>query len=651
MPRATLLLMTLVAGLALAGCPSDPQATAPDAADTGSSSQPDTVVAQDMTEEAEATPDPRCCPAGTCPFGEFCLEGACHAVSSAGACYRAGECQSGQVCEGATICACGDSECSPEAGRCRWPEPCCNHDADCSVGETCSEGVCRPAPAEGACWMSKNCKAGEVCEGLGSCPCGASGCEATPGHCSLPGVCCLTDEECGPLGRCVASSCVPAPQGAQCFGKQDCGGSAKCAGPYLCPCGDPTCAVPTTPGVCTAADICCKDASDCPPTAICVDGQGCVPIPGGDQCYVDAHCGPGRVCEGGHVCPCADRFCLEGDTLGSCRTLAIPCKSDAECSPGMRCVIPDSATCPSAAPPTKGVCVQEVDQGCWSSDDCSAIERCSQERVCTHVGGCTEPNVSGVCLPFVDEGTCCDSHRECGPGYECRNSNTSSTCPPNPTAVCLPEPDYGESCWNYLDCPTGLVCNKSWVCACNARCKKSHMGYCSLPTGQNCKTDIDCGTSYSCARDWECTVNPCYNTTNCPLAGSCQPVEAGKCWNHNGCGSGQYCQGLRVCPSDVECADPDKPGVCAPEGDSGDCCDSFYGCASGLRCVSGIGQTECALDLASSCVPTLSTSEKYVICYVAEDCAPGRRCEGAEVCPCGLTGCDHPPVAGSCVPE
>ena len=640
--KVRLLALSLLAALA-AACGSDAGGVDGAAVD---------AVAEVAAGDAHASDDrgspihDRCCPAGVCLLGEVCIDGSCHPAPGKNGCLRDGECSSGQTCGGAVLCHCEDEGCQAAPGQCLWPEGCCNADVDCHQAKVCVHGVCRDVPAGGACWTDSQCNFGEVCEDATPCPCGSGeACDSSPGYCALEGACCLTDLECGDGGRCVADRCVSSPTSGYCHSNSDCAGSQTCAGAYLCPCGDLTCAVPTTPGVCTSETPCCQDASECPQTAVCVEGKTCESIPGGNKCYLDGHCGQGRICEGASICACGE-LCPSGSSVpGSCHSVTQTCKKDVECDPGMRCVIPDTAWCPGKVNPVIGVCVEDLDHGCWSSQDCSAQQRCGGESICTDPQGCVSANVQGSCMPHAIQGDCCGSHKECGPAYDCRNANTSSTCPPNSTAVCLPKPAYGETCWNYTECADGMVCNQAFVCACNARCYNSHPGWCGSPAGQACKTDIDCGTGYACARDEECKLNPCFNSADCPISGYCKPKSPGICWGHASCSGGQFCEGLFVCPTNEICNDPDVAGTCGAKVPEGGCCGSYKACQPGLRCISAATKVGCSLDVSSICVPY---TQFNVTCFDDSDCEPSRECVGEKLCACGLAGCEDPPTPGSC---
>ncbi len=630
------------ATLFLASCGGEESATSPDTA-------PEVVTPDATTPDAAPERAVGCCPQGICPTSEACYAGACLPVARGeDACYLAAECAPGQICAGAVTCACGET-CEPTAGRCAWPEGCCNADTDCAAGQRCEGGRCLDAPRDG-CWADGDCAAGRACEGAKVCGCGDSGCESTPGWCALPGVCCVLDAECGPDGQCLDGRCVAEPAGDSCWRDADCGGAETCRGASTCPCtpgaGDvANCALPSTPVRCEGPDnTCCSADADCGAGELCVEGRGCLPRPdvAANSCWVDGHCGAGRVCEGATLCDCNEADCAP--RAGTCRTEVIACNPDSsQCPAGLKCVVPDRAFCPGEASPEEGVCVPLNDEGCWTSDDCNPNVRCGAEVVCLTEGGCEAPNRPGICDTKVRKWDCCNSHRECGPGLECRNQNSSQTCPPSGSAVCVPIPDAGRTCWNYDDCPDGLACQKVVICGCNGRCFFNRIGQCEAPTF--CEADTDCGDFMACARDVECILSPCSSVTTCPFGGTCQERVEGRCWNHETCETGEYCAGLQICPPDTTCAYPDTPGLCAPRADLGECCSSYKGCKPGLRCVSGGLGSSCSLDTTSVCVPATAVGG---LCYTDEDCDRSEFCEGEHVCPCGLEGCEGDPRPGRC---
>ena len=77
----------------------------------------------------------------------------------------------------------------------------------------------------------------------------------------------------------------------------------------------------------------------------------------------------------------------------------------------------------------------------------------------------------------------------------------------------------------------------------------------------------------------------------------------------------------------------------------GACCDSYKACQAGARCISAVTGTGCVLDVSSICAPYVQFN---ITCFSDNDCEPSRECIGAELCSCGLAGCDGPPVAGTC---
>lgn len=638
----------LLAVVALLGCGEDkPGSDAVDTVDTQVDTTPDTADTAPTGTE--------CCPLGTCSDSKAsCVSGACLPKLAGGtSCYVDGQCPLGSECQGETFCACGATDCVPAAGQCAFPEGCCNGDGTCDGGKACINGVCRARTSD-TCWRDDQCQSGQVCEGVLAPACGQRGAEA-PGHCGLAGICCVSDAECGggnSAAVCRGGRCVEPAPADHCWTDAECGAGKTCLGESLCACepgaSDPAkCALPSTPGVCgVRADKCCGAATDCGNGEVCVEGE-CAKAPdrAKNECWVDGHCGVGRVCEGASVCGCNEDGCTES-VVGHCKTSVVECGGDAECPSTMRCVLPDQALCPDEAAPTRGVCVEKVDGGCWDAADCHTDLRCAGEKICRKPGGCDAPNVPGNCIEKAKRWQCCDAHNDCAAGFDCRNSDSTVTCPPSASAVCLNEPTYGENCWNVEDCPAGLACVRVWICGCNGKCFFNHMGYCEPPT--NCQSDIDCGEGAVCARDPECFYSPCTTAATCQIGGLCQPKIEGGCWTHDECGAGNYCEGLRICPSDTTCSLPDQPGLCAPRKKLGECCTSFRGCEAGLRCLSPSQGTGCTLDLTSVCVPALTPGNS---CYGDDDCDESQRCEGERVCPCGVESCATPPAAGTCIPR
>jgi len=645
----------VVATVASGGCGGDKQPAdtgVEETVDTKDTSAPDVVP--DVDPNATV-----CCPVGNCADStKACVSGACVPKKTADGCYFDGECQGGKTCVGETFCACGTTDCVAVAGTCSYGDGCCSGDGDCSGGATCEAGTCKPAPATG-CWRDSQCGTGEVCEGAVATPCGAASASVV-GHCAKAGVCCIGDAECGD-GVCRGGRCLAKPAdigGGACWADGDCSAGDTCLGESLCACASlpnvATCVIPSTPGRCgKAADSCCSKDLDCGANQLCVEGKcGALPDRAKDECWVDGHCGVGRVCDGAKLCGCNEDGCTS-DTIGQCQTLAIACDGDVACPQGMHCIAPDTAVClvlgpdgGTEVPAHSGVCVETVDQGCWEKSDCALEMRCGAEEVCRNPAGCDFPNHPGECRELVKRWDCCDSHNECDEGYECRNQDSSITCPPSSSAVCLDKAIPGESCWNVDDCPTGLACSRVWICGCNGKCYFNRIGSCEVPT--NCQTNLDCGEGYICALDPECFASPCTTAATCSSGGTCQEKVEGGCWSHSECGAGKYCEGLKICPSDTTCTLPDQPGICADRAKLGECCTSFKGCEPGLRCLSPAERGGCKIDHTSVCVPAVTPGAS---CFGDDDCDNQQRCEGAHVCPCGVETCSDEPSPGLCVPK
>ncbi len=181
-----------------------------------------------------------------CDQGQRCLAGegdgaVCSLPSEA-------SCRGAEDCGGALSCARGECRTSCEAsadcvrgecssGTCVEPVSsampdgsACTSDEGCRVGSTCSIGRCRPA-CELGCPRGSRCLAGTPspgcslpdenrCTSTDAC---TSGLVCAEGECRTP---CETDADCGPSGRCRASSCDE-PEGR---GRLDAGSLARIDG-------------------------------------------------------------------------------------------------------------------------------------------------------------------------------------------------------------------------------------------------------------------------------------------------------------------------------------------------------------------------------------------------------------------------------------
>lgn len=183
----------------------------------------------------------------------------------------------------------GDWECPPDRPICTRTgcSATCSADADCPEGLDCRDGLCLPSGPVEECGPGRDCPAGHRCEegrcvvelDPGRCPGGSEMCD--PGEFCAPSSCCLPETE----------------RGTACCADVDCAAGEVCH--------DNRCEPP-------AADAGTDDAGT--PG----DGGGEVPIPE-PQCRRNADC------------PGAYHLCIDG-------VCKLPCRTDAECAAGCRCI-------------------------------------------------------------------------------------------------------------------------------------------------------------------------------------------------------------------------------------------------------------------------------------------------------------------------
>lgn len=167
----------------------------------------------------------------------------------------------------------------------------CSADGDCAVHADFSPAFCLP-PARGA----------------------------SAGSCSSI---CMIDSECGPCGRCMASTTGESPAPSW-YGLcvRACDPGARCRDGYVCAAIEagrlgcvPDCR--SQPGFCSGARC---DAM----TGSCVLG-----------CVADSDCSDGSHCDAGH-CRCGpSTACMPGGTCGPAG--ACGCAADSSCGPGHAC--------------------------------------------------------------------------------------------------------------------------------------------------------------------------------------------------------------------------------------------------------------------------------------------------------------------------
>ena len=417
----------------------------------------------------------------------------------------------------------GEATCQP---RTYWgPE--CNHDWDCEEGARCvayfgrhafcSSDLTAPCEDDADCADGLSCAfvdggLDETCGSTWMAPTHAYQCadwEHDPDNhdCSV-----CTDWEnievetwgslvcgqCGPTG--------PSGEGAQC------GRNADCSPGLVCHSMGMTCVSRGGPG------------TPCMSSGDCRDELACFGEPG--RCQLRRSLG--EPCE--HTDECAERLICRKDFQGpdTCqRTLALPCKTSADCSPGMEC----AATLGGI----DGTCTETIyDQTpdpCCNAGTWEAPAACSQCRPLPGALGDGEPCHASAdcagrlvcrdgwirrCGPPARPGEPCKADGDCEPGLVCRGQEMT----------CVAPGGNGESCTMTAHCATGLVChgNPSGVCmvprALNAPCVYQEdcedglwcggRGACTNGEGwSGACFGGSCPPGMRCDAHWQCRVRPC----------------------------------------------------------------------------------------------------------------------------------------------
>ena len=124
-------------------------------------------------------------------------------------------------------------------------------------------------------------------------------------------------------------------------------------------------------------------------------------------------------------------------------------------------------------------------------------------------------------------------------------------------------------------CKDGLECGYREMCCCGQcvdnvvyYCQEGHFHVISDDTcgWPWCDLPPCCGEADLCA-DWYPGDSPgdvCIKTEDL-LYGKCVvSQEPPFCWVDSDCPDGEACEGAVICPCNVDCEEPDQPGICTP---------------------------------------------------------------------------------------
>ena len=384
-------------------------------------------------KDADCAEGSSCAGAMPCPCNEVCVEhapGTCqpdtvpgefgapcdaHSDCISGWCVESGE---GKVCTTPCIEECPDGwMCEAVAGPTPdvvflcvpddTPPPtgaCCKSDTDCDEGTVCTlsdpegaQGTCELAPSAGECWKDSDCGPSGECFGEMICPCGALCFGVKTGKCIIGGEgCCESSADCDGLAVCVPTgdgmgACEQPPKLGECWTDADCPAGLSCNGALTCPC-DMDCS-DVAPGICTGfVDGCCLTDAHCDDGKVCATPVGetgtCQAAAPEGECWSNADCGKGLVCNGAQTCGCeaeckniapgdceapscpGDVLCLDAAPVCAPPLIAIPKDGCWGCGYPETCSCDDGPVMCAAMPPTcPAGTIVAAQGGCWACVD------------------------------------------------------------------------------------------------------------------------------------------------------------------------------------------------------------------------------------------------------------------------------------------
>lgn len=251
-------------------------------------------------------------------------------------------------------------------------------------------------------------------------------------------VCLCDDDDACTVDTCVDNECIHVLT----YWCVECVDDADCAGVGWCP-GPANTSILLATGKCGVDGTCEAVGKQCPDGEICamtdnIDGPyawgaKCIPTP---ECYVDAECDDGDVCNGAETCDmnkcvagqklvcsdfnvCTDDFC---DSVEGC----VYEQNTNPCDDGDICTT-------NSCDATTG-CIYKPISGCCKTDiDCNDINQCTGDACIKSSGECVHFGLLGNC----DDGNACTTNDTCqvgkcigGSTLDCNDGNacTADSC-------------------------------------------------------------------------------------------------------------------------------------------------------------------------------------------------------------------------------